>query len=114
MTKSPAGRFSAEQLKELETSGCFLWKTVRYPDGRARELYVRKSELEERAAVDMSVIRLVKRAHILTLHGEGTTFFPPRTISQGLMRAIVSFIEERQEGIDEQTAASPPQPQSLL
>jgi hypothetical protein len=69
---------------------------------------------EERAAVDMSVIRLVKRAHILTLHGEGTTFFPPRTISQGLMRAIVSFIEERQEGIDEQTAASPPQPQSLL
>ncbi|KAL6061974.1 Alpha/beta-Hydrolases superfamily protein [Balamuthia mandrillaris] len=67
--RGEGSRFSEEQLKEMEEKGKFMW--------RVRDKYweVTKEGYEERASVDMTVVRDIQ-SKVLTIHGDSDEVIP--------------------------------------
>ncbi|RUP44655.1 Alpha/Beta hydrolase protein [Jimgerdemannia flammicorona] len=75
-TQAPIDRFTADQRRELEEKGSFVWLT--YGWDVVREYVVRKEDLERRTTMDMSGVARIDRTRtrVLTVHGSADEIVP--------------------------------------
>mmetsp|Transcript_15137 Transcript_15137/g.23858 ORF Transcript_15137/g.23858 Transcript_15137/m.23858 type:complete len:316 (+) Transcript_15137:2-949(+) len=70
LTAQAKGRFTEEQIQQLEQEGSFLW------EAGGKQYPVTQQDFEERRQIDVSLVQNIKRAKVLTIHGSEDATIP--------------------------------------